>query len=65
MPNLGERLPHRRAVEPIAGTAPDEPTSEPTDDDDPELEAWLAARDAELDEMAWAIADRYRDEVGQ
>ena len=31
--------------------------------EDPDLEAWLAAREFELDEMAWALADQYCDEV--
>jgi hypothetical protein len=59
----GRETPQPSAVEPIDGT----PRSEldPIESEDPELEAWLAARDVELDEMAWAIADRYRDEVGQ
>jgi hypothetical protein len=35
------------------------------DSEDPDLEAWFAAREFELDEMVWALADRYGDEVGQ
>jgi hypothetical protein len=52
-------------VEPVDGTPHDQPIPDVTNDQDSELEAWLVARDAELDEMAWAIADRYRDEVAQ
>ena len=43
----------------------DQPDAGIDDSDDPDLEAWLVARETELDEMAWALADQYRDEVGK
>lgn len=40
-------------------TLPDERPKSTLDlePDDPELDAWLAAREADLEEMAWALAD--------
>lgn len=41
-------------------TPPDErpQTTFDPEPDDPELDAWLAGREADLEEMAWALADQ-------
>lgn len=48
-------------------TLPDERPKSTLDlePEDPELEAWLAAREADLEEMAWATFDQTDDRSWQ
>jgi hypothetical protein len=45
-------------------TTPDDQTTDPLDRevDDPELLAWLTAREADLEEQAFALADQFDEE---
>lgn len=61
----GRETPPPSAVEPSETTIPDQPIPDRIDTDDPELDAWLAARDAELAEMAWAQFDQIDDRSWQ
>lgn len=38
---------------------------EQQDADDPALDAWLLAREEDLEEMAWATLDQFDDRSGQ